>query len=53
MQPKRVALIKVTSEVDNVIAAIPNLLINNAFKRNFKIIEENAIINGVFESLNE
>ena len=51
--PKIEALNKVTSEVESVMAEIPSLSINNAFKANFKIIDDNATKNGVFESLNE
>ena len=53
INPSNVALNKVTSEVDSVIAAIPSLFINKEFKINFNTIEENATKKGVFESLNE
>ena len=53
IKPSNVALNKVTSDVDRVIAAIPNLFINNAFNMNFKTIDDNATKNGVLESLNE
>ena len=53
INPSNDALNNVTSDVDNVIAAIPSFLINSAFNINFKIIEENATKNGVFESLKE
>ena len=51
--PRREAFIKVTSEVDKVIAAIPSFSINNEFNINFIIMDDKAIKNGVLESLNE